>query len=99
MALVEQMKNRDFTNRPGEEVEAMFLALISLAKERAVPIISKLSRRRFLHATPVAVRLAAVSALGALPSPAARKFLDETARSGEESVRLATKKALMRQGP
>jgi hypothetical protein len=98
-ALVEQMKNRDFANRPGEEVEAMFLALISLAKERAVPTISKLSRRRFLHPTPVAVRLAAVSALGTLPSPAARRFLDEAARSGEESVRLAAKKALVRQGP
>ncbi len=96
-AIRRQIGSRDFAHRPSDEMEAMLVALVSLAGERAVPAIAKLSRRRFLSSKPLAVRLAAIGALAALPSASARKLLEDASRSGEESVRLAAKRALLRQ--
>ena len=98
-AVLRQVKSRDFAARPAEEVGAMLLALAELAGERAVPVLTKFWRRRFLRPTPLAVRLAVLAALGVIPSDSARKVLTSASRSREQALRQAAKRALLGGGP
>ena len=96
-AVLCQVKSRNFAGRPAEEVEAMLRTLAELAGERAVPLLTKFWRRRLLHPTPLPVRLAAVSALGAIPNASARKVLTSASRSREQALRQTAKRALLEQ--
>ena len=93
-AVRRQVDSHDFAGRPAEEMEAMLLALAHLGGERAVPVLCKLWHRRLFHPTPLAGRSAAVIALGAIPTPSARKILTDALRAREPAVRRAAEKAL-----
>ncbi len=97
-AVRRQVESHDFRRRPGEETEAMLVALAHLGGERAVPMLRKLWRRRLFHPTPLAGRSAAVTALGAIPTASARKILTDASRSREPAVRRAAEKALSERG-
>jgi len=98
-AVLRQIKSRDFAGRPAEEVEALLVALAALAGERAVPLLTKLRRRRLLHPAPLPLRLAALGALGTVPGASARKVLMSASRSRKPTVRQAAKRALLYRGP
>jgi len=93
-SLLAQVEARDFPLRPQEEVEALLGAYAAIARERALPLLDKMWRRRLLGARPLAVRLAALKALAAVPSAAAQAVLREAAKSGESQIRKAAMQAL-----
>ena len=88
------MEGNDFDTRPAEEVEGFLVALAALGKERAVPVLDRLWRRKRFRAGPVSVRLAAVQALGTISAPAAQSALMEAAKSGDAQVKRAAARAL-----
>ena len=67
--MLAHVEGHNFDTRPAEEVEAFLVALAVLAKERAVPVLDRLWRRKRFLARPAPVRLAALQALGAIPPP------------------------------
>jgi len=81
-----QIESRDFEGRTAEEMEAFLRAFAALAGDRAVPVLDRLWRRKRLLNRPLALRLAAVSALGSMPSPAADAVLTAAAASTEVQV-------------
>ncbi len=89
-----QIEARDFYSRPPDEVEAFLIALADLAKERAVPVLDRLWRRKRFVARPAPVRIAALKALGTIPGPASRAALSEAAKSGEAQIRKTASRAL-----
>jgi hypothetical protein len=89
-----QVEGHDFDTRPSEEIEAFLVALAVMGKERAVPVLDRLWRRRLLRARPSAVRLAAIRALGAIPASAAQTVLMEAAKSRDAQVKRAATGAL-----
>ena len=88
------VESHNFDTRPAEEVEAFLVALAALARERAVPVLDRLWRRKLFHARPSSVRLAALQALGAISSPEAQSALMEAAKSGDTQVKRAASHAL-----
>jgi HEAT repeat protein len=89
-----RVEGRNFDTRPAEEVEAFLVALAVLAKERAVPVLDGLWRRRIFRARPASLRLAALQALGAIDAPAAQSVLMEAAKSGDAQARQTANRAL-----
>jgi HEAT repeat protein len=80
LAVIRQVKRRDFSLRSGEEVEAALLALVSLAGDRATPVLGDLCRRRVVFRRRPAVRAAALRTLRVMQSKSA---VSSTARSFE----------------
>jgi HEAT repeat protein len=89
-----QVEGRDFDTRATEEIEAFLVALAVMGKERAVPVLDRLWRRRRLRVRPIAVRLAALNALGAIAASAAQTVLMEAAKSKDAQVKRAATGAL-----
>ncbi|MFH1833440.1 MAG: HEAT repeat domain-containing protein, partial [bacterium] len=89
-----QVEGRDFDIRPPEEVEAFLVCLAHLGKDRVVPVLDKMWRRRPFLTRPGPVRLAALRALGAIPGPEADALLKEAAKSGDAQVKSAAIRAL-----
>ena len=89
-----QVLGRDFETRSPEEIEAMLLAYARLAGERAVPFLDRFWRRRLLRPRPVALRLAAVQALGMISGAGARGSLTDASKSGDGAIRRAANRAL-----
>lgn len=88
------VEGRDFYDRPAEEIEAFLVALAELGKDRAVPLLDTLWRRRLFATRPAPVRAAAIVALGIIPTPGARAVLSEAARSGDSQLRRLASRAL-----
>jgi HEAT repeat protein len=89
-----QVEGRDFDTRAAEEIEAFLVALAVMGKERAVPVLDRLWRRRRLRARPIAVRLAALNALGSIAASAAQTVLLEAAKSRDAQVKRVATRAL-----
>ncbi len=89
-----QIEARDFDSRPPDEIEAFLIALADLAKERAVPVLDRLWRRKRFIARPTPVRIAALKALGTIPGPSARAALLEAAKSGEAQIKKTASRVL-----
>jgi len=82
-----QIETRDFDSRPPDEIEAFLVALADLSKERAVPVLDRLWRRRRFVARPMPVRISALKALGTISGPTSRTALSQAAKSGEGQIR------------
>ena len=82
-----QIETRDFDSRPQDEIEAFLVTLADLSKERAVPVLDRLWRRRRFVARPMPVRISALKALGTIPGPTSRMALSQAAKSGEGQIR------------
>lgn len=93
-ALQTHVESRDFEARPAEEVTALLLAYASLGGEATVDTLNKLWRRRIFGNRSMAVRVAAVQALGAVASPSAREALSAAAKCGEAQLQRAAFRAL-----
>ncbi len=89
-----QVESRELEGRPIEEVEALLLTFATLGQNAAVEKLNKLWKRRVFGNRPVPVRAAAVQALGAIASQAAREALQEAAKSGEAQLQRAATRAL-----
>ena len=89
-----QIEARDFDSRQPDEIEALLVAWADLTKERAVPLLDKLWRRKRFVARPAPVRLAAIKALGTIPGTASRAALLEAQKSGEAQIKKAASRAL-----
>jgi hypothetical protein len=92
--ILAQVESREFEARPLEEVEALLLTFASLGQDAAVDKLNKLWKRRMFGNRSLPLRTAAVQALGAIASPAARAALKEAARSGEASIQRVATRAL-----
>jgi hypothetical protein len=88
------VESRDLGARPSEEIAALLWAYASLGGEATVDVLNKLWRRRLIGTQPLPVRLAAIQALGAIDSPAAREALSVAARSGEAQLARAAARVL-----
>ncbi len=97
-ALLSHIEDRGFAALPAEEVGAFLTAYASLAQERSLPVLQKLWKRRLLSARPLALRLAAVEAIGAVHSEAAHTLLITLSKSGEAQIRAAAQRALFGPG-
>ena len=93
-AVLGQIEARDFDGRQPDEIEALLVAWADLTKERAVPLLDKLWRRKRFVARPTPVRLAAIKALGTIPGTASRAALLEAQKSGEAPIKKAASRAL-----
>jgi hypothetical protein len=89
-----QVNARDFESRPPEEIGDFLTALAALGKERAVPVLKRLSGRKMLGSRSMPVRVAAVKALATIPGPAAEAVLLEVSKSGRGQVQREAERAL-----
>jgi hypothetical protein len=96
-ALLARIKDRNFSLRPDEETRAFLEAYAEVAQAGALPVLEKLWRRRLLSSRPVALRVAAISALGRIRTPDARAVLLEASKSGDAAVQRAALQALHEQ--
>lgn len=94
--LLARVDDRNLSNLSTEEIEALLVALATLASDRAVPVLNRLWRRRRLGGRPMAIRLAALQALGTIPSAGSQAALIEASKSGEPQVRRAASQLLHR---
>lgn len=97
-AVEAHVRSRDFDTRTPEELEAFLTAFAVLGGEHAVATLNRVWKRRMFGTRPMAVRLAAVQALGAVGSPEAKKALGEAARSSETQLQRAATRALTESG-
>lgn len=96
-ALLALIKDRNFLARPDEEVHAVLEAYAHVAQSRALPILEKLWKKKLLSSRPLAVRVAATSALGRIRAPEARTVLLELSKSGDPAIKRAALQALHQQ--
>jgi HEAT repeat protein len=88
------VESRDFETRPSEEIAAFLLAFAGLGGEATVDVLNKMWKRRVFGTRPLPLRLAAIQALGAVASPAAREALTAAARSRDAQLRRVAARAL-----
>jgi HEAT repeat protein len=93
-AVQAQVESRDFETRSSEEVEAFLVAYGALGGDRTVETLNKMWKRKVFGTRPLALRVAAVTALGAVGSPEARRVLTEAAESNEPQLQRAAARAL-----
>lgn len=89
-----QVEARDFETRPPEELEAFLEAFALLGGEITVDTLDKMWKKRFFGTRPLPLRLAAVQALGLIPTRTARDALGEASKSNDAQVRKAAVRAL-----
>ncbi|NLO28165.1 MAG: HEAT repeat domain-containing protein [Actinobacteria bacterium] len=89
-----QVEAREFETRPSEELEAFLEAFALLGGEITVATLDKMWKKRFFRTRPLPLRLAAVQALGLIPTRTARDALGEASKSGDAQVRKAAVRAL-----
>ncbi len=89
-----RVESRDFESRPSEEIEAFLLTLALLGGQRAVGTLNKFWKHRMFGTHPMALRLVAIQALGAVRSDEATRALAEAARSNEAPIQRAAARAL-----
>lgn len=89
-----RVQGADFESGPPEEVEAVLLALARVGGDNVAPLLDRMWRSKRFRGRPLATRLAAVRALGAIPGVAAQSILVEAAKSGDEQVRRAAVRAM-----
>lgn len=100
LALRELIAAEDFAEADPRLVRLATLAYARLAGDGALPILGKLMKPGFFAALrSMDPQLAAIVALGAIGTPAARALLEEGARSLNRAVREACKKALLGAAP
>ena len=87
--LLARIEDRTFTSLSGEEMEAFLGAYAELAQARAVPLLDRFRRKNLLSARPVALRVAAVLALGRVRAPVAYAALQAAAKSADPQIRRA----------
>ena len=92
--LLARIEDRAFISLAREEIEALMAAYAELAQERAVPLLGRSWKRNVLASRPMAVRVAAVLALGRVRGPAARAALQAAAKSGDPQIRRAAADAV-----
>jgi HEAT repeats len=92
--ILAQIEAKDFDSRPPDEIEALLLALADLSKERGVPVLDRLWRRRLFVARPMSVRVAALRALGTISDPSSQTALSQAAKSGEAQIKKTALRAL-----
>jgi HEAT repeat protein len=81
-----QVQSRDFESRPAEEIEAFVTALARLGGDRSVETLNRFWKRRVFGTRPLALRLAAIQALGAAASPDATRAVSDATHSGETQI-------------
>lgn len=89
-----QVESHEFESRSPEEIEAFLLTLALLGGQRAVGTLNRFWRHRVFGTHPMALRLVAIQALGAVRSDEATKALAEAARSSEAPIQRAAARAL-----
>lgn len=89
-----QVGSRDLDGRPPEEVNALLFAYATLGGETTVDMLNKMWKRRLFGTRPMVVRLAALQALAAVDSPAARAALESASKAGEAQLQRAAARAL-----
>ena len=93
-AVQAQVESRDFETRTPEEVEAFLVAYAALGKDRTVQPLNKIWKHKVFGTRPLPLRIAAVTALGAVGSAEARRALTEAAESSEPQLQRAAVRAL-----
>lgn len=95
-ALRDLVGAEDFVQADPRLIRLATLAYARLAGDGALPVLGKLMKPGFFAALKsMDAQLAAIVALGALGTPAARALLEDGARSLNRAVREACKKALL----
>ena len=89
-----QVESRDFESRPSEEMEAFLHTLALLGGQKAVGTLNRFWKHRVFGTRPMALRLVAIQALGAVRSDEATQALAEAARSSEAVIQRAAARAL-----
>jgi hypothetical protein len=89
-----QVESRDLDTRQPEEVSALLWAYASLGGDATVSVLGRMWKRRLFGTRAMPVRVAAVQALAAVDSPAAREALQTAAKSGEAQLQRAAARAL-----
>jgi|GEM_PF-863213 len=93
-ALEAQVGSRDLDGRSSEEVNALLFAYASLGGETTVEVLNKMWKRRLFGTRSMTVRMAAVQALAAVDSPAARAALESAAKTGDAQLQRVAARAL-----
>ncbi len=93
-AVQTQVDSRDFETRSAEEVEAFLVAYATLGGERTLETLNKIWKRRVFGTRPLSLRVAAVTALGAVGGAAAGKALSEAINGDEPQVQRAAARAM-----
>jgi hypothetical protein len=93
-AVQAQVESRDFETRSPEEVEAFLIAYAALGGDRALETLNRMWKRRVFGTRPLPLRLAAVSALGAVGSADARRALTEAMTGGEPQLQRVAARVL-----
>jgi hypothetical protein len=93
-AVQAQAESRDFETRSPEEMEAFLIAYAALGGDRALETLNRMWKRRVFGTRPLPLRLAAVTALGAVGSAGARRALTEAMAGGEPQLQRVAARAL-----
>jgi HEAT repeat protein len=93
-AVQAKVESRDFETRSPEEAEAFLVAYATLGGDRTIEPLNKIWKRKVFGSRPLPLRLAAVSALGAIGSAEARRTLTEAMQSGESQIQRAAARAM-----
>ncbi len=93
-AVKAQVEARDFETRSAEELEAFLVAYGTLGGETTVDALRKMWKRKVFGSRPMALRVAAVVATGAVGGPDAERALSEAAGSGEPQIGRAAARAM-----
>ena len=89
-----QVESRDFETRSPEEVEAFLVAYAALGGDRTLEALNKMWKRKVFGTRPLPLRVAAVTALGAVGSVDARRALTEAMECGEAQLQRVAARAL-----
>jgi HEAT repeat protein len=94
-AILRRINARDFSGRPSSETLSFLDALGRMKDDRAVPTLDGIWRSRGLfRAKPLPLRLAALTSLGQIRSPAALASLSSAGASPETPIREHARKLL-----
>ncbi|MBN1321247.1 MAG: HEAT repeat domain-containing protein [Thermoleophilia bacterium] len=93
-AVSAQVGTREFETRPAEELEAFLETFAFLGGDTTLETLNKMWKKRIFGTRPLPLRVAAVQALGFVPSRAAREALGEAAKSNEAQLQRAATRAL-----
>lgn len=92
--LLAHIKDRTFASLSPEEMEAFLGAYAELTQERSIPLLEKFWKKSLFSAKPLALRVAAVLALGRVRGQAGAIALKAAAGSGEPPIRRAAADAV-----
>ncbi len=96
--LLARIEDRTFSSLSPEEMEAFLGAYAQLAQERAVPLLERTWKRSLLSSKPLALRTAAVLALGRIRGTVAAAALQAAAKADDPQIRRAALEARQRTG-